>query len=117
MSQIIAIVDHGRGPQLSTSRITVLDLVPYFQAEDPIERILRWLPTLSETEIAIAHAYYLQNQEEMDRQDAAATAYRKEQIRRQRLRFPEEDPEERRRRLHEWLRQRKQETSDVQHPG
>jgi hypothetical protein len=27
----IAIVDRGRGLQLSTSRITVQDLVPYFQ--------------------------------------------------------------------------------------
>jgi hypothetical protein len=26
----IEIIDRGRGPQLSTSRITVLDLIPYF---------------------------------------------------------------------------------------
>ncbi len=31
MKKTIEIVDRGRGPQLSTSRITVQDLVPYFQ--------------------------------------------------------------------------------------
>ena len=31
MSQAVEIVDRGRGPQLSTSRITVQDLLPYLQ--------------------------------------------------------------------------------------
>lgn len=31
MDTEVVIVDRGRGPQLSTSRITVQDLFPYFQ--------------------------------------------------------------------------------------
>jgi len=30
MTHEIKLVDHGRGLQLSTSRVTVQDLVPYF---------------------------------------------------------------------------------------
>src|SRR5437868_1402639 len=91
MKQSIEIIDRGRGPQLSTSRITVLDMVPYFQRASTTAEILRWLPTLSEDEIVVAQAYYRKHQEEMDKRDAAANAYRKEQIEKQRLRFPEED--------------------------
>ena len=40
MSNDVQIVDRGRGPQLSTSRITVQDLVPYLQQELTREEIL-----------------------------------------------------------------------------
>jgi uncharacterized protein (DUF433 family) len=89
MDAEIAIVDRGRGPQLSTSRITVLDLIPYFQRTCTYDEILRCLPTLTREEIAFAKRYYCEHQEEMDEKDRHATAYRNEQIRLQRLRFPE----------------------------
>ena len=44
-TETIAIVDHGRGLQLSTSRVTVQDLVPYFQEGCSNEEIIRWIPT------------------------------------------------------------------------
>ncbi|MBI2807070.1 MAG: DUF433 domain-containing protein [Planctomycetes bacterium] len=69
MSDKIQIVDRGRGPQLSTSRITVQDLVPYFQEGVSGAEIIRWIPTLSAEEIAIVHAYYREHQAELDEQD------------------------------------------------
>ena len=76
MTNDITIVDSGRGPQLSTSRITVLDLVPYFQAGCADAEIIRWIPTLSHEEIAIVERFYRDHKEELDERDrlcAAAT--------------------------------------------
>ena len=42
-TETIEIVDRGRGPHLATSRITVLDLVPYFQKGRSCEDIIRWM--------------------------------------------------------------------------
>ena len=47
MSKLIEIVDRGRSPQLSTSRITVQDLVPYFQRNLGCEEILAIVPALT----------------------------------------------------------------------
>src|SRR5882762_3815426 len=69
MNTTIQIVDRGRGPQLSTSRITVLDLVHYFQRGASYDEIIRWIPTLSHEEIAVVERYYRDHQEEMDEQD------------------------------------------------
>jgi uncharacterized protein (DUF433 family) len=52
-TETIEIVDRGRGPQLSTSRITVQDLVPYFQEGCSHAEIMRWIPTVSAEEIAV----------------------------------------------------------------
>ena len=65
----IEIVDRGRGLQLSTSRITVQDLVPYFQEGLGCDEIMRWIPTLSAEEIAVVEAYYRDHQAELDEQD------------------------------------------------
>ena len=88
MTETITLVDRGRGLQLSTSRITVLDLVPYFQQGSSYEEIMRWLPTLNVDEIALVEAYYRAHQSEFDEKDQRARAYREEQIHRQNLRFP-----------------------------
>jgi uncharacterized protein (DUF433 family) len=85
----ITIVDQGRGPQLSTCRITVLDLVPYFQKGSSAEEIMRWIPTLSHEEIALVQRFYLDHKVEFDDNDRRARERREEQIRLQRLRFPE----------------------------
>jgi uncharacterized protein (DUF433 family) len=69
MKSEIEIVDRGRGLQLSTSRITVQDLVPYFQEGNSYEEILHWIPTLSRAEIAVVERYYRAHQVELDDQD------------------------------------------------
>jgi uncharacterized protein (DUF433 family) len=65
----IEIIDRGRGPQLSTSRVTVQDLVPYFQEGCAYEEIIRWIPTLTAEEIAVVHSYYRDHQPELDEED------------------------------------------------
>src|SRR5438477_9638536 len=69
MKTPIEIVDRGRGPQLSTSRITVQDLVPYFQEGCSHEEIIRWIPTLTTAEIAVAEHYYQEHKKELDEED------------------------------------------------
>ena len=70
MKTNIQIVDRGRGWQLSTSRVTVQDLVPYFQEGRPHEEIIRWIPTLTAEEIAVVESYYREHKEELDEQDS-----------------------------------------------
>jgi uncharacterized protein (DUF433 family) len=65
----IRIIENGRGPQLSTSRVTVQDLVPYFQEGCTCEEIIRWIPTLSAEEIAVVERYYREHQAELDEED------------------------------------------------
>jgi hypothetical protein len=115
----ITIVDHGRGPQLSTCRITILDLVPYFQKGSTYEEIIRWLPTLSPEEIAVVERFYLDHKEEFDEKDRRARQRREEQIRLQRLKFPETNGtrEERMGRLRQLLEKRRQEKKFEGDPG
>jgi uncharacterized protein (DUF433 family) len=85
----IEIVDRGRGPQLSTSRITVMDLVRYFHKDNAYEEITRWIPTLTHEEIGVIERYYLDHKAEFDEMERRANERRAEQIRLQRLQFPE----------------------------
>lgn len=68
-SEPMHLVDRGRGLQLSTIRITVQDLVPYFQEGCSYEEILRWIPDLTVEEIKFVEAYYRENQAELDEED------------------------------------------------
>lgn len=113
----IEIVDRGRGLQLSTSRITVQDLVPYFQQGCSQDEIMHWIPVLSREEIAVVERYYRQHQAELDEEDRQIRAYRDEQIRLQRLRFPEIDHETRMNRIREWLQAHRREKNGERHPG
>src|SRR5436309_3681172 len=69
MKTDIHLVDRGRGLQLSTSRITVQDLVPYFQEGCSNEEIIRWIPTLTAEEIAVVERYYRDHQAALDAED------------------------------------------------
>ncbi len=84
----IELVDRGRGMQLSTSRITVADLVPFFRVGYGAEEILRSIPSLSIAEIAVIQDYYQSHEAELIAADDRVEAYRKEQMRLQKLRFP-----------------------------
>jgi hypothetical protein len=87
----IMLVDRGRGLQLSTSRITVHDLVPYFQDGCSYEEIIRWVPSLTHEEIAILECHYRQHRDELDEYERRVRAHRADQIRLQKLRFPERE--------------------------
>jgi hypothetical protein len=67
-----------------------LDLVPYFLKGSSFKEIISWTPTLTHEEIADVEKYYRENQDDFDAKDRLAREYRAEQIRQQRLRFPEE---------------------------
>lgn len=117
MKSDIQIIDRGRGLQLSTSRITVQDLVPYFQRGCSYDEIIRWIPTLSREEIAVVERYYHEHKDALDEEDRRLRAYRDEQIRLQRLRFPDEDPDQRLARMKDLLQKRLQEKNGERHPG
>jgi uncharacterized protein (DUF433 family) len=89
MEKDVSLVDRGRGLQLASSRITVHDLVPYFQDGSSYDEIIRWIPSLTHEEIAVLAGYYRQHKDELDEYEHRVQAYRAEQIRMQRLRFPE----------------------------
>lgn len=91
MQKEITLIDRGRGLQLSTSRITVHDLVPYFQNRCSYDEITRWLPSLTHEEIAIVERYYRQHKDELDEYERRVRAHRAEQIRLHRLCFPERE--------------------------
>ncbi len=75
MRKEIALVDHGRGLQLSTSRITVHDLVPYLQEGCSYDEVIRWIPSLSQEEIAVVESYYREHKEELDEYEVRVRAY------------------------------------------
>ena len=69
MKTDIAIIDKGRGPQLSTSRITVQDLVPYLQLNYGYDEILEIMPSLSVAEIQAVERYVEEHWEEVMEED------------------------------------------------
>ena len=111
MSQDVTLVDRGRGMQLSTSRITVQDLVPYFQEGCSYDEIRRWIPILTDAEIALVEQYYREHKDALDEEDRLIRARTEERVRQQRLRFPglQGTREERLARLKELLHRYRQE--------
>jgi uncharacterized protein (DUF433 family) len=65
----IAIVDRGRGPQLSTCRVTVQDLVPYFRQNLTHEQIREIMPVLTTAEIQAVARYIQENHDAVMEQD------------------------------------------------
>ena len=74
-TQTIEIVDRGRGPQLSTSRITVQDLLPYYREGASNEEIKRWIPSLTDEEIAVLKDYICSHLEEVIQSEKDIKAY------------------------------------------
>jgi uncharacterized protein (DUF433 family) len=114
----ITLVDKGRGLQLSTSRITVMDLVQYFKHNWSYDQIRQIIPSLTPEEVAVVEAYYRQHKEELDEKDRQVEEYRKEQLRIQRERFPmpDETSEQRIARLRKLLKKRQQESNGERNP-
>jgi hypothetical protein len=61
MNKEITIVDQGRGPQLSTSRITVQDLFPFLQQHYTPEQIMEIMPVLTADAIRVVEEYIKEN--------------------------------------------------------
>ena len=107
-AQTIEIVEGGRGPHLSTNRITVQDLVPYFRQGCSREHILTWMPALTLDELLVVERYYRDHQAELDEVDKRIRARTEEAVLQQRLRFPEEPPGQRLARMKATLRERQE---------
>lgn len=71
----IQIVDRGRGPQLSTTRITVLDVFYYLHRGDNIEQIRQAMPSLSRAELDVVLAYIGEHQDELLEADRRAEEF------------------------------------------
>jgi uncharacterized protein (DUF433 family) len=69
MSKKIEIIDRGRGPQLSTSRITVQDVVPMLQRNCPPEEIMEVMPVLTLEEVQVIQQYVRDNYDAVMEQD------------------------------------------------
>ncbi len=69
MKADIQIIDRGRGPQLSTSRITVQDLVPYFQRQCSYDEIIQSMPVLTVDEIQVVERYIHEHHDAVMEQD------------------------------------------------
>jgi uncharacterized protein (DUF433 family) len=74
-TEAIQIVDRGRGPQLSSSRITVQDLLPYYREDASNEEIRRWIPSLNDGEIALLKDYIRDHYDEVLQAEKEIKAY------------------------------------------
>ena len=72
MKKEITLVDRGRGLQLSTSRITVHDLVPYFQEGVRPRRDHPLAPQSDSRGDQVVERYYRQHKDELDEYEAAS---------------------------------------------
>lgn len=69
MSKTIEIVDRGRGPQLSTNRITVQDIVPMLQRNCTPAEIMELIPVLKPEELQVIQQYVRDHYDEVMEQD------------------------------------------------
>ena len=61
----LGIVDLGRGPQLTDSRITVQDIVPYWKLRYSEEQILEEMPALRREQLQVLQEYIRTHHEEV----------------------------------------------------
>jgi hypothetical protein len=69
MAAMIEIVDRGRGPQLSTSRITVQDVFPYLRQRFSYAEIQEIMPVVTVEEIQVIERYVQEHYQEVLERD------------------------------------------------
>ncbi len=67
--QAVEIVERGRGPQLSTCRITVQDVLPYLQKGSSYDDIRRAMPLLRVEDIQAIERYIAEHRDEVMAED------------------------------------------------
>ena len=112
-TETVPIVDRGRGPQLPTSRITVLDVFYYLHRGYGFDFIHGAMPSLTREEFAAVVAYVKDHHDELAEQDRRAEEFHQRGMEAQRARggiFAESDEnlttEERVARLKEKMKQK-----------
>ncbi len=68
----IQIVDRGRGPQLSTTRITVLDVFYYLHRGYDFDQVQQAMPSLSRAEFDVVLDYVKVHRDELIEEDRRA---------------------------------------------
>ena len=123
-TETIEIVDRGRGPQLSTTRITVLDVFYWYHRGYSWDEVHIELPMLSREELDVVIDYVNQHHAELVEKDRRVEEYRAKCIAEQHARGgifapPDENmtTEERVARLKEKIRKRIAEKNGEGHPG
>lgn len=71
-AETIAIVDHGRGPQLSTTRITVMDVFYWLHRGYGWDGVHESMPTLTREEFDVVMDYVNKHHDELVEQDRRA---------------------------------------------
>ncbi len=124
MPAAIEIVDRGRGPQLSTSRITVLDVYYYLHRGHDFDFIHQAMPSLSRAEFDRVREYIEQHEAELREMDRRAEEFVRRGVEAQRARGGvfADDPEprnteERVARLRERMRRKVEERNGAGDPG
>jgi uncharacterized protein (DUF433 family) len=113
------IVDRGRGPQLSTCKITLQDLLPSFKAGQTDEEILKWYPQIGAADVALLRQYYLDHTAEVLAAEVEIAAYHDELRRKYHRPSPLDgkSPEERRAYLYEQAKRLATEANGVHDPA
>jgi hypothetical protein len=79
-AESVSIVDHGRGPQLSTSRITVLDVFYYLHRGYNFDFIHQAMPSLTCAEFDVIVTYVSAHRDELVEKDHRADEFHKERM-------------------------------------
>lgn len=123
-TETIEIVDRGRGPQLSTTRITVLDIFYWLHRGFGWEKVHHSMPSLTREEFDVVVDYIDKHRDELAEQDRLAEERTERRMAEQRARggiFAEPDPdmtqEEWIARLREKMNRRIAEKNGEGHPG
>src|SRR5437588_3574230 len=74
-TETVQIVERGRGPQLATSRITVLDIFYYLHRGYDFDFIRQAMPSLSREEFDVVAEYVKEHHDELVEQDRRADEF------------------------------------------
>ena len=85
-TETIEIVDRGRGPQLSTTRITVLDIFYWLHRGYDWDRVHESMPSLTREEFDVVMDYVKQHHDELVERDRRAEEYQEQRIKAQHAR-------------------------------
>lgn len=94
--ETVQIVDRGRGPQLSNSRITVLDVFYYLHRDHDFDVVHDVMPSLTREEFDLIVDYVNEHRDELAERDRKAEEFIRKGIEAQRARggiFAESDDE------------------------
>ncbi len=108
----LQIIDKGRGPQLSSSRVTVQDILPFYRDGASNEMIRQWLPSLADDEIDLLRNYIVDHFDEVNQLEAEIKKYHDNQRARARTK-DDLSIEERRQRILKKLQERRAENNDA----